>query len=115
MALKEIPGDIQGAKGTVETIQIVPGQRGTVVTIASVLYGSDANGPSAVAINPDKTSFNLTVLPGSNLLQVTLFSPNQIDGTAIAQQILNGATTVLEDDIEFVGGVAVWSPEILGV
>jgi hypothetical protein len=115
MALKEIPGDIQGAKGTVETIQIVPGQRGTVVTIASVFYGTDANGPITIAINPDKTSFNLTILPGSNLLQVTLFSPNQIDSSAIAQQTSNGTTTVLEDDIEFVSGAAVWSPEILGV
>jgi hypothetical protein len=115
MTLKEIPGDIQGTKGEVETIQIVPGQRGTVVTIASAFYGSNANGPISVTINPDKQSFDLTILPGSNLLQVTLFSPNQIDGSAIAEQVSNGVTTVLEDDIEFVNGVAVWSPEILGV
>ena len=115
MALKEIVGDIQGAKGTVETIQIVPGESGTVVTIATVLYGTDANGPISVPLNSDKKSFDLTILPGSNLLQVTLFSPNQTDGSAIAQQASNGATTVLEDDIQFVNGVAVWSPEIVGV
>lgn len=115
MALKATVGDIQGTKGTVETIQIVPGENGTVVTIATVLYGTNANGPISIPLNPDGTSFNLTVLPGSNLLQVTLFSPNQTDGSAIAQQTSNGATTVLEDDLEFVNGVAVWSPEILGV
>jgi hypothetical protein len=115
MALKEIVGDIQGAKGAVETIQIVPENNGTVVTISTVLYGTDANGPISVPISADKKSFNLTILPGSNLLQVTLFSPNQTDGSAIAQQTSSGATTVLEDDIEFVNGVAVWSPEIVGV
>jgi hypothetical protein len=114
MALKPTIGDIQGPKGAVETIQIVPGQSGTVVTIAKVLYGTDANGPISVPVNSDKKSFNITILPGSNLLQVTLFSPNKTDGSAIAQQTSNGATTVLEDDIEFVNGVAVWSPEILG-
>jgi hypothetical protein len=115
MALTEVPFDIQGTKGSVETIQIVPGQAGTVVTIATVFYGADANGPIEVTTNPDKKSFNLTILPGSNLLQVTLFSPNQTDGSAMAQQTAGGATTVLEDDIEFVNGVAAWSPEIVGV
>jgi hypothetical protein len=115
MALKEVVGDIQGAKNTVETIQIVPGESGTVVTIASILYGTDANGPITVTPNSDNKSFNLTILPGSNLLQVTLFSPNQTDGSAKAQQTSSGSTTVLEDDIEFVNGVAVWSPEIVGV
>lgn len=115
MALKQTLGDFQGAKGAVETIQIVPGESGTVVTIATIFYGTNANGPISVPVNSDKKSFNLTILPGSNLLQVTLFSPNQTDGSAIAQQTSNGATTVLEDDIELVNGVAVWSPEIVGV
>ena len=115
MALQQTQGDIQGTKGAVETIQIVPGESGTVVTITNVLYGTDANGPISVPINSDKKSFNLTILPGSNLLQVTLFSPNKTDGSAIAQQTSNSATTVFEDDIEFVNGVAVWSPEIVGV
>jgi hypothetical protein len=115
MALRETIGDIQGAKGAVETIQIVPGESGTLVTIVTVLYGTDTDGPIKVLINPDKESFNLTILPGSNLLQVTLFSPNRTDGSAIAQQMSDGTTIVVEDDIEFVNGVAVWSPEIVGV
>jgi|CZKJ01.1.fsa_nt_gi hypothetical protein len=117
MALQQTQGDIQGTKGAVETIQIVPGESGTVVTIVPpVLYGTDANGPISVPINSDKKSFNLTILQGSNLLQVTLFSPNPTDGTAIAQQqAATGGPNELEDDIEFVSGVAIWSPEIVGV
>jgi hypothetical protein len=116
MALTQTQGDIQGTTGAVETIQIVPGENGTVVTITTVLYGTNANGPISVPLNADKKSFNLTILQGSNLLQVTLFSPNQTDGSAIAQQqAATGGPIELEDDIEFVGGVAVWSPEIVGV
>ncbi len=86
-----------------------------MVSIVQVLYGSNANGPIQVPANADGASFHLTILPGANLLQVSLFSPNQIDGSAEALQTSNGVTTVLEDDIEFLNGVAVWNPEILGV
>jgi hypothetical protein len=116
MALTQIQGDIEGTVGAVETIQIVPGESGTVVSITSVLYGTNASGPIAIPLNSDKKSFNLTILQGSNLLQVTLFSPNPTDGTAIAQQqAAAGGPNELEDDIEFVSGVAIWSPEIVGV
>lgn len=116
MALTQTQGDLQGKTGAVETIQIVPGESGTVVTITAVLYGTNANGPIVIPLNPGKKSFSLTILQGSNLLQVTLFSPNQTDGGAIAQQVsATGQTIELEDDIELVGGVAVWSPEIVGV
>lgn len=115
MALTQTQGDLQGRTGAVESIQIVPGESGTVVTITTVLYGTNANGPISIPVNSDKKSFNLTILQGSNLLQVTLFSPNQTDGSAIAQQpTATGAPVELEDDIEFVGGVAIWSPEIVG-
>ncbi len=114
MALKEIPGDLSGTKGTVETIQIVPNDVATVLKIVSILYGTNAAGPVAVPVNADGKSFDLAILPGNNLLQVTLFSPNPVDGLATAQELLGGVVTILKDDIEFVGGVAVWSPEILG-
>jgi hypothetical protein len=116
MALKEVPGDIQGAKNTVETIEMVPGEGAPVFTITGVFYGTNANGPISVPLNADKKSFSLTILPDSNVLQVTLFSKNKTDGCcAIAQQTSNGVSTPLEDDIEFVQGVAVWSPIIAGV
>ncbi len=115
-ALTQVQGDIQGKTGAVETIQIVPGESGTVFAITTVLYGTNARGPISVPINADKKSFNLTILQGSNLLQVTLFSPNQTDGSAIAQQqSATGAPIELEDDIEFVSGVAIWSRQIVGV
>jgi hypothetical protein len=114
MALKEVPGDIEGTTGSVETIQIVPGQDDTVVTIASVFYGTDANGPISIPLNADNKSFSLTILSGSNMLQVSLFDQNKSDGSAIAQQVSNGSTNLLEPDIEFVQGVAVWSPIIVG-
>ena len=114
MALQEVPGDITGKVGAVETIQIVPGAIGVDVTITSVLYGTNAAGPIKVKLNNDHVSFDLTILSGNNLLQVVLFSPDKVDGNAIAQQTNGGGVSILEDDIEFVGGLAVWTPEILG-
>jgi hypothetical protein len=115
MPLQEIPGDLQGTTGAVEEIQIVPASPGTVVSIARILYGTNAAGPIKVPVNADKTSFDLTILPGSNLLQVVLFSPNKSDSGAVAQQTAGGVVTTLADDIEFLNGLAVWTPEILGI
>jgi hypothetical protein len=114
MALQKIPGDIQGKTGAVETIQIAPADKNTHVTIASVLYGIDENGPVDIPVKADGKTFDLTIMAGANLLQVTLFSPDPVDGSATAKQGSGKNTNSLEDDIEFVGGLAVWSPEILG-
>jgi hypothetical protein len=117
MALQQIPGDLKSTTGKVETIEIVPDDPATVVSIVSVLYGTNAAGPVKVPVKTDGKTFDLTILGGSNVLQVTLFSPNSGDGFATAQQPPSGAgqpSLELEDGIEFFGGLAVWSPEILG-
>ncbi|RSL18009.1 hypothetical protein EDE15_3565 [Edaphobacter aggregans] len=117
MALQQVPGDLQSTTGKVETIEIVPDDPTTVISIVSVLYGTNANGPIPVPIKVDGKTFDLTILAGNNLLQITLFSPNSTDGFATAQQppsAVGKPPLELEGDIEFFGGLAIWSPNILG-
>lgn len=117
MALQQIPGDLKSTTGKVETIEIVPDDPATVVSIVSVLYGTTAAGPAKIAVKADGKTFDLTILGGSNVLQVTLFSPNSSDGFATARQsasLVGQPPIELEDGIEFFGGLAIWSPEILG-
>jgi hypothetical protein len=109
MPLQAVPGDLNGTTGAKETIQIVAVTPNMTVTIASIIYGS-----KPVTLNADGQSFDITILAGTNRLQVTLFSPDNTNGSAAARQSLGGAITALDDDIEFVGGVAVWSPDIVG-
>lgn len=116
MALSAIPGDLEAKAGTQETIKIVPSKfdPATDINIVQVLYGSTAAGPTAVP--PDASnSFTLTIQPSVNRLQVTLFSPDPVDGSAAAQQSSGGVITTLAQEIDFVSGVAVWVQDIDGV
>jgi hypothetical protein len=113
MALQQISWDIQGKTGSVESIEFVPTGGTTTVSIVSVGYGDGVTNPPT--ISSDRTSFQITVLKGPNVLNVLLFSPDKTDGSAKAQQTTGGVTDVLEEEIDFQNGSAIWHQKIFGV
>lgn len=115
MAITPVVGDLEATRGSLETIQLTPCGPGTVNRIVSVIYGASAAGPTSITpISGD--TFRVTVLPGMNLLQVVLNSTVAAAQTVMAQQPATGggSPTILDDGIDIIGGLGVWSPWING-
>lgn len=114
MPLTPIIGGYEGQAGSKETIQITPTGPASVNKIWSVLHGSDLANAKQIPLDPAGDSFAITVLPGTNQLQVLLASSSKEIQTVVAQQPPGGPQFILEDDIEINGGVGTWTPQIFG-
>jgi hypothetical protein len=112
VALTPVTGDIQAPTDSNETIQVVPNDPGSTITIMAVSYAGDL---TAAKISADGTSFTITIKNGMCLLYVWLFSPDKVDGSATIQQTNAGATTIFEPFFQLSGGRGTWFQKVLGL
>ena len=112
MALTPVPGDLQAPTGSQETVEVVPNNSGSIVTIVTVSYGGDT---SAAQISQDGTNFTITIKNGQWPLYVFLHSPDPVDGSVKVQQTSGGNVTVLTPFLPLRGGIAIWRQDVLGV
>jgi hypothetical protein len=112
MALTPVPGDLQAPTGSQETVQVVPNNPGSIVTIVSVSYGGDTG---AAQISQDGTSFTITIKNGQQALFVFLHSPDPVDGSVKIQQTSGGNVTVLTSFLPLRAGIAIWRQDVVGV
>lgn len=114
MPITPIIGGFESQSGNKETIQITPTGPASINRIWSVLHGLDAASAKQIPLDPSGDSFTITVLAGTNHLQVLLNSSSNEIQTVVAQQPPGGPEHILEDDIEINGGVGTWTPQIIG-
>jgi hypothetical protein len=114
MPIKPIIGGFECQAGSQETIQMTPTGPACINRIWSVLHGLDAASAKQIPLDASGDSFTITILPGTNHLQVLLQSASNEIQTVVVQQPPGGAEFILEDDIEINGGVGTWTPQIVG-